>query len=381
MKTPLSGHSLPQDDLLSDLVADCIRHFEHTGRYDEDPIRNKTRVEIPAAFLAAAVAFDLGSDALKSTLIELVLAHQQSGGYWLEYSYEPEEEAVGYYGAVPTCFAIISLSMAVEASPSEGLGQAMIRGADYLYSVEQDGCFLKASINKTDVLNTNLLCAVALLAAAAQLAPTSRRAKLYPEAARRAIRRAMSAQLFSGALPYTHVGFQVPFLYHAMSTALLESCQTYYPDARSLSACLGAARRFLMRMFDDRMSVRWDLEHHPEKSRASWMYAWSVLPVSRAYPARLPQLIQKIALLKTDTYLANESSQIPDVFYTAWTLLAVSLAKRDFRPSLKRRFSILLWMSQWGRYGARIGYIGRYAVNKWILGRWDGLDKGPVEYW
>ena len=111
------------------------------------------------------------------------------------------------------------------------------------------------------------------------------------------------------------------------------------------------------------------------------MYAWSVLPVSRAYPARLPQLIQKIALLKTDTYLANESSQIPDVFYTAWTLLAVSLAKRDFRPSLKRRFSILLWMSQWGRYGARIGYIGRYAVNKWILGRWDGLDKGPVEYW
>ncbi len=345
---------------------------------DFDSLRNKHRVEIIAAFLMSYYHCQPQSPRI-AELESQLLRQQTLTGAWLEKSYEPTEPDVGYDGAVPTCFAVLALSCAPRSRPDAITG--MVRGADYLYSIEKGGCFFKAKINRTDVLNTNLLAAVTLMRVADKLPEKSRRIELYRAAARRAVIHVCSSQRYGGAFPYKHHGWRVSFLYHAMTLALLDMLARYMPLSRSVEVTRFWAADYLRSIWAG-ADFRWAWESCQDKQGASWTYAWAI---SSWALTEDPQLENAVATLRSlrKGYYKNVRSEpfVPDLFYTAWSLLALNLTVIFQRqPRAKYRLSVLRWWRLGIAHGRRLLMVMTYFRNRFLLA-WDYLDRGPIEYW
>src|SRR3989344_205578 len=189
---------------ISNFTKNIVQAYVNEKNKMQDNLRNKSRIEIPAAL--SLELFKQGEIQKAEKLLDIIIKEQDSQGYWLEYSYEKDEEEVGYYGAIPTTFCIFALIEGYSKTKDKKYLISAIKGCDYLYSVEKNGYFLKASINKADVINTNLMCALALIETSKAMNKKSRRNEIYISAAARTIRRSINSQHLNGAYPYTSYG-------------------------------------------------------------------------------------------------------------------------------------------------------------------------------
>ncbi|NQY73153.1 MAG: hypothetical protein HRT90_00150 [Candidatus Margulisbacteria bacterium] len=355
-------------------------------RYSKDglPIKDsdqKTRSEIPAAFLLGMIALDDQSN-IQQQLMEMVLSLQTPEGYWPEKSYASEDEDVGYFGAVPTAFSVIALAAYYHLHPKERVLKALLWGADYLIQHEQNGRFLKSSVNKSDVLNTNMLSGVALLAASEYFPEDSQRKIAYKNASQRAILKTIRAQLISGAFPYTDMGLQVPYLYHAMTLGLLSYVYPRFSHSSLLQQSTKRGLRFYNHIIDPDGKVKWRKEKFTDKSGASWFYGWSLITaktfLDQEHIQRLEGIIEDLKV--PDGYLSNDNADESDLFYTAWTVFAASLSV-SVQPQKCPFLSISSYYPGMAlKYIQRLGYVIKYGVNK-ASKSVNGINRGPIEHW
>lgn len=338
----------------------------------KDPIRNKPRIEIPAA-----VALITNDRLLLKKNLQIILDQQQPDGYWLEYSYEPKEPAAGCYGAIPTAFCILALVQGHAVLKDDSYLHAAITACDYLYRYERSGYFLKADNNKSDVLNTNLMCGLALLKTSKAIHPSARRVQIYRAACARAIRRALSSQFANGAFPYTTRGITVPFLYHSMTLALLIKLSEEFKDSL-LDYSILKGTCYLRSYLRKDGCVEWKNERFHDKSGACWIYAWNYAVLSGLGLKDAQQSMRQIQRLQGKTFLREgDISKTEDPFYSAWCLVALSQQAR-ISPKCTLFGSMRFYIQRILARVQRTSLYCRIVCRKLFS---FGLDKGPVEYW
>jgi len=300
-------------------------------------------------------------------LLNLILKEQANDGYWFEFSYEPEEEKVGYYGAVPTAICILALVEGCKVFKNEKYLLAAIKGCDHLYSTERKGKFLKAKINKHHVLNTNLLCGLALIETANIMNQKSRRKPLYVWATSRAIKRTIESQWLSGAFPYTYAGLGIPFLYHCMTLALLIALHEYFNHPIVYCAIKRGIRFLEKRVIDKEGTVRWEKENFHDKTGAMWIYGWIIFSLNE-----FSQQNKKI-----DFSFLLSSIRSLDSFKSAWLLFSLSFVFRSHYSSNKTyiAYKILsnckLLVYQIKKFKMLFAYLRRKCI--------FDLDEGAIE--
>jgi len=305
---------------------------------NHDSLRNKFRIEISAAIVVAT-----DDKKLLKKHADIILKNQ-TNGYWLEYSYEKSEPAVGYYGAIPTSFCIIALTKAYAVLKEESYLHAAIKAADYLSDKETNGYFFKAGNNKSDVVNTNLMAGISLLKVSKILPKKSRRIHIYEAACVRTIRRALTSQHWNGAYPYTSFGITVPFLYHAMTLAQLTYLASDFNDSL-LNYSIKKGLNYLKKITKNG-KIDWNkrAENHLKKLEGKKFY------------------------------FEGDFNKEEDPFYTAWCYIAYNH---------RRKIKIKSSFSGWLRFLFRVPMRKKLVLYCKILKRKlsGELDPGPVEYW
>ncbi|NQZ85925.1 MAG: hypothetical protein HRU03_09475, partial [Nanoarchaeales archaeon] len=250
------------------LIQEIIKNYVLDENLTYDFMRNCDRIEIPAGF-----SFYLEGDKLIECL-DLIIKKQSNSGFWEENSYSVDEEKTGGYGAIPTSFCILTLLNGFKILGEKKYLLAAIKGSDYLYSVENSGYFMKAKTNKSDVINTNLMCAVALLETSKLISVDSRKINIFRGACVRSIRRSLNSQFINGAFPYTSFGLTVPFLYHSMTLALLIRLSNEFDDSY-LNYSILKGNTYLNKYISTNGKILWDLEKFKDKEGACWIYSWN----------------------------------------------------------------------------------------------------------
>lgn len=361
-----------------------------------DPIRGGARVEIPSAFLLAILKFKLSEQIdLAKELIDLILANQQASGAWLEYPYHEREEKIGYEGVIPTCFAAMALMEAhrvsdwlwpAEKNKNKDTSSAPVncldaarRSVEYLCRVEHGGYFVKASFNKSDVINTNLFASLTIRTFAATLPDYSQLGRTIGFAVNRALLRAISSELPNGSLPYISYGLRTSYLYHAMATALLGLHLKYVPNGLVRASFRRALHR-LTKLIDPSGRFNWEKAKLKDKEGAVWAYGWAANCFILSDDLHRQNLmLSQLAAFRDEEFLRNgDFDQREDVFYTAWTVEALSLAENQPLAARSAPFgswlkSLLISTLAWPK---RLLYLLKVLKRKIIK---SPLDSGPAE--
>ncbi len=352
-----------------------------------DPIRSARRVEIPSAFALAALRFGLTEhEPLVRKLCAEIVQAQEPSGAWPEYPYVEGEPKVGYAGTVPTAFAVVALAAAYQKFQDTPLLESVRRGAEYLSAHERGGYFLKTPFNKSDVVNTNLLASLAVTRYAVLLPADSGVRNSIGFLANRTVRRAISSQLRTGALPYISFGRRTSYLYHAMATALLGSHLRTVP---SPLARIGLERSaaFLEEICRGGRFV-WARADLKDKEGAVWAYGWAALAARLQHQSDLESAsIERLYQLRGEKFLRSGDFDLrEDLFYTAWTLFALGLFPRDGSAGSPQAGVALPavtpadhWSYRWLQLEA-LGPRLRYAWRIWSRRHLQqSLDPGPAE--
>ena len=146
-----------------DKILTFLSNFVESPVSNHDPLRNKEfQIEYLSAYLAACTI--LKNEKIDE-LVREVLDKGRRGHLWEEKGYHPSDEPFGHYGAVPSAYALIALSLSFSQIKDQELKQRVLENillaCDELYGQENDGFFKKSSVNKSNVLNTNLLASMA----------------------------------------------------------------------------------------------------------------------------------------------------------------------------------------------------------------------------
>lgn len=319
------------DEITQRLIAALFQEMPEEG-IPLDRLRgDKPRIEIPANLLTAALLGDTWPLEDYRILADRVMQHQLNG-YWLEYAYGPTDEPVGYYGAVPTAFCAIALTLYHRKTADAAALESAIRAVDVLYFNEDGGYVRKACINKSDVLNTNLLAGLAALLVSGCLPETSVRRRLYREMAYRTVARAIAFQKWNGEFPYNQATLRVSILYQAMSVALL---RFFVVDSRDevIGRAFEHGRRALERLFDA-ASGRFDWRRATlkDKEGAVWAYSFALLCAAGSDEAAADRYRKRLSELATPSGLlcAGDFDARPDPFYSAWALFGLAYARDGF---------------------------------------------------
>lgn len=327
------------ETFLDEFEAYCTTHKYKT---DDTVIRNEM---ISAALLSCLAITD--NKKRIQVHIEKLIEHQHPDGYWIEYAYDKQDMPVGFYGCVPTAIAIFALCESYQKLDDKSILFAAIRGADYLYSTERNGNFLKSKINKADVINTNMLAALALLKCANLLEIPAKRKELYIGAAHRSIRRSYASQHSNGAYPYTYGGITVPFLYHLMTLSLLIACDQISTNTDlALRQSIISGLRFSQKIIKNN-AIRWEKERFKEKSGAIWTYGW-LHHIATAYPNYISSTISrsildtsKNGILPKD--VLHNTTQHP--FYSGLTIPGLYQSLYQKRKNSKRNILSIIVLS------------------------------------
>lgn len=304
--------------------------FPFVVRLDlKDSLRgDKPRIEMAAAALmSASVSHSFSQDEFDQ-VIDVLKANQQHDGYWLEHSYQVSDEDIGFYGAVPTSFCIVALALYYKLIQARKDVLLMaVRAADYIYYHENKGHVRKSFVNKGDVLNTNLIAAVALSFVADVLPQGSYRCTLYRELVGRVVSRTLKFQSWRGRFPYHHNTFRTPILYQAMTVGILDvlNVQDNFP---LLSWVLKAGRHALCLFWDfQRGRIVWGRANCKDKEGAVWAYSFSLLCFVGHSNELSVKCLSRLNELNSDgLYATGDFSGTRDPFYSAWVLLGLTLA-------------------------------------------------------
>ena len=361
-----------------DFIKTCVMQYIQDGCPIQDQLRGGERVEIPSAFAYTIASFNFSEFYVQlPALIDTILSLQQPSGAWLEYTYSETEEKIGYEGVVPTCFALIALSSLAHHAKNDRVRGAICKGAEYLHRSEKNGYFFKASFNKSDVVNTNLLASFALLQSTSFFPENSFIPEKIKFAAHRTLARAIQSQLLSGAFPYVSFGQKVSYLYHAMATALL-GAHSRFVGQPLLSYAFYRGVLFLNRIVDKNGALRWNRANLKDKEGAVWAYGWAhaAYAFSENEHMRVSIEAHMHALQGEKFFKSGDFDGREDLFYTAWILLALSLSREHYVVKKNTTLGLGYWFWYPRSWYRRARMSVRACIRKIHT---SSLDLGPVE--
>lgn len=295
-----------------------------------DPIRKKIRYEQ----IAAAIYFYSRNSYAQSgwdpkEFILTLINNQNVDGWWDEYPYGVDDENIGFSGLVTTSFVILALSEYYALNSDQNILGSLLKACDTIYFRENNGYIVKATENKSDVLNTNLIAAIAISNTCKVLPQSSNRKRLYSELVSRVIRRTLSYQMPNGFFPYHHHSKAVPFLYHAMVCAQLNLLQREY-NSGILELVLTSGKRRLISLFDEQYKLKWHLANNKDKEGSIWAYSFSL---ASGLPEHINEGILKNLELKDNLLPGSIEDDRPDPFFSSWALFGLCWASSDSSSS------------------------------------------------
>lgn len=362
------------------LIKEIIFEYQKQNDLIADPVRGGERVEIPAGFALAILKHNLKEYFdFSQGLLDLIIQKQELTGSWLEFPYQKQDLMKGFSGAIPTCFAIFALVEGYKKFDKEEYFKSARRGAHYLYQNEKNGYFIKAALNKSDVINTNLMAGLALLKVSEILPDNASEINLYKFVANRALCRSVSSQLFSGAFPYISFGFKVPFLYHAMSLALV-GFYNQYLKKEIICYSFKKGLKYLNKI-NKQGEFNWKKANDKDKQGAVWAYAWAAVCFNLGNrEEKFNLMIEKLERAKKEKFLAQgDFDDREDLFYTAWSLLALSLINNEKIDVLKKislKSKVKFYLLILSTIPKRLQYIFKIFIRRYFN---LFIDKGPVE--
>lgn len=365
--------TLPDSQALLDAVLGGFHALllENGDGITHDPVRGKQRAEIPAACLFALCATGRHDAPEAEQCRRLLLCLRNREGLWDEMAYGPDDEAVGFYGLVPTAYAVLALARRAAAANDRTDIPALVAACDAIYGTENDGTLVKAAHNRSAVLNTNLLGAQALMAVAHMLPQASNRRRMYTGLAERVIRRALGYQSPRGFFPYHFESLAVPILYQAMVTAQLRQLLHYFPQP-VLRLAVRQGGRALRSVFNASGDILWDRANNHDKRGAMWAHTFALAALD-GDDGLLPAICAKLSgSMRDGLFVGVEGATLPDPFYSAWMSFGLvwSLEKPALdltvSPGLMLRRAWLL-VEYWC---TALSFVGAYALHRlraWVF--------------
>lgn len=315
-----------------------------------DPIRNCVRrTEILAVLLLY-----LCKTKKRNEIIDLIIKNVELEkiDITLEYGYKSIDDQIGYYGAIPIAFWLIALSEYCRYSDKDNtkIQSIMTNLMDCIYQNEGNGYLRKTSINRFDVLNTNLLVGLGFWEASKIFDENSTRNVMYSALARRTIFRVITFQRYDGFFPYQSDTPRINLIYHNMVVSILKKFQLDMNDP-TLSLIINRGTKAAIKSLKSNGTINWDMQEINDKNGASWAYGWLLSCIN---PGDLLDKVRDDVLIKClseDGFLSNENENWGDKFYTSWTLMALligysdSISQKDIKINISsyiRYFIIML---------------------------------------
>lgn len=333
-----------------------------------DTLRGKgTRIEILASYLQSA-CIENNKIFAEKTYDQIISNLRHDNGF-NEFFYGLDDEDIGAYGTVPTSFAALAISEYINTFPSKKNNvderlYILMGVTDCLYEKEQKGFVIKATLNRSKALNTDLLAAQALASARRHLTSSSIRSSMYDQMIRRVIFNTIKLQFADGSFPYQRHTFRIPFLYHIMVTSQLKTLYKEYPDP-----LLGRAIKKAIAFIDRRILkkgglINWDNANDHDKRGAIWAYGFLL----GCYDENTTTQIEVSTLLSQiqengqfPTTLDNKSEQ--DLFYSAWLINAL-VTNRNEPITHKSCSPVKVCLLKYYRLNASISAIILYLAQK-----------------
>lgn len=366
-------------DKIQDFIKSYLDYMNQADSLTYDSLRKKDRFEQVAAYVYACCYLEKKDQRLEEC-VNLLLEKQLADGHWAEYAYGVEDERIGFSGLVTSSFVLISLAKYYQSfNQSEQLLAVIVLGCDKIYSLENNGSIRKAIQNKSDVLNTNLLGAIAIQSCLELLPEKSNRKKLYKELCQRVIRKVLKNQSPSGFFPYHNQCKSVPFLYQAMVAAELRFLMPYNQDPL-LVLSIQKANQALKMIIDQSGKAMWEKANNHDKKGAQWFYSFALASLdSDKIQASVVSHLEKSW---TKIFSGDDFKQEPDSFYTSWMIFGFIWSKQkaplvsSWQMGTNLRYLV-----------CKIHYFINYAkfVFSYLMNRWDNFifNSGSLEnrYW
>ena len=349
-----------------DLIGSFINHFNgiNTDEYMREDIRGKVRFEIPAAVLYARCKLEI-YDETTLELCRMLCKKQNSEFMWDEYSYCTTDENIGFTGLVTTSFVLISLVESYKYFKEDDLLEVIVKSCDVIYFYENNGYIYKAKENKSNVLNTNLLAAIALRECSGILPDGSNRKKLYDEFSRRVIRKVLGYQSFGGEFPYHFDSIAVPILYQAMVCAELRFLCKYY-DETILKYAVTNGNVATEKYFDINGHILWNKANNHDKKGAVWAYGFTMASTDNG------ELEEKIIRRlenrnENGIFYYSDFDEKQDGFYSAWNIFGLvwSLDKCSIKYNLSFKDVIKFTILKLEYFYRKISFFKKYILNKY----------------
>lgn len=349
-----------------DLIGSFINHFNDIGinEYAREDIRGKIRLEIPSAVLYARCKLEI-YDKTTLELCRMLCKKQNSEFMWDEYGYCVTDENIGFTGLVTTSFVLISLVECYRYFKKEDFLEVIIKSCDMIYFHENNGYIYKAKENKSNVLNTNLLAAIALKECSDILPDGSNRKKLYDEFSRRVIRKVLGYQSFGGEFPYHFDSIAVPILYQAMVCAELRRLCKYYNET-ILKHAVANGNMAMEKYFDANGHILWDKANNHDKKGAVWAYGFTMASTDNN------ELEKKILRRLEDRnqnglFYYSDFDEKLDGFYSAWNIFGLvwSLEKCSIKYNLSLKDAIKFLILKFEYFCRKISFFKKYILNKY----------------
>ena len=301
-----------------------------------DPIRGNNRIENYCAFLHLLLDDSSCSKKLILEIINKIVDMRVYSDGYEEFGYQKQNENVGYWGLIPTSFAIITLTRVItsykefNSKEIHYLRNFIINLLDQLYFKENNGSFNKAYINKSNVLNTNLLCGYAFLYFSTILDPHSIRRRLYYELSCRVLIRVLKLQSFNGSFPYHEQTLKSPINYHSMVIGILSSYSEYISDQRLKKLVLYShfkGMKYFKKNIDNEGVVKWSSFKKMDKHGASWTSSWVLKNLDKKTINRFISMRRKVEKHNFFGLSELEPNNNPDIFFQSWYILGTTISK------------------------------------------------------
>ncbi len=317
-----------------------LKHYKlflKKNKYFLDPIRGNNRIENYCAFLHLLLEDKSCSKSTVLTIAKKIVKMRSYDEGYEEYGYHKQNEAVGYWGLIPTSFVIISITrVIIEYQKSNNtelnnLIKFIIYLLDQLYYKENNGSFHKALINKSNVLNTNLLCGYAFLYFSEVLDSCSIRKKLYYELSIRVLIRVLKLQSHNGSFPYHEHTLKSPINYHAMVTGLLSSYSKFIHDQKLKNLILFShykGMKYFKKNININGVVNWNSFKVMDKHGASWTTSWLLKNLDENTIYKYLSLRREVENFNFYGISELEPNKKPDIFFQSWYVLGLTITNK-----------------------------------------------------
>ena len=365
--------------MMQQLINNFLDFIDYDNILFEPNRDNKPRYEIPASILYAKCKLNIIDDSVHK-IKDLLINSQNKDLMWDEYAYGFEDEDIGFSGLVTTSYVLLALVEYYKRFKDNVMLDILVRSAGEIYFNENNGYIKKAKENKSDVLNTNFLGAIAIKEIAELLPKSSNRKKVYEELVRRVIRKVLSYQSPKGEFPYHFESKAVSVLYQAMVLAELRYLLRYYND-EILHKAIVKGNEALKKYIKKDGFIDWDKANNHDKRGAMWVYSFSIATLDDEDILKKHIDILK-RLSQNGIFYREDFGKSPDRFYSAWILFGLvwALDKQNLKYKYNFITNIKYLFLKIEYFLTYFNFIFKYIKNKIYN---FAFDSGALEnrYW